>query len=176
MLARSSYGPYSRAMVRICMEESFHKKQGQEMVIRYAQGTPQQRAMVQDALNRWWWPALMMFGPHDNQSANSPMLIRWGIKTRTNDELRQEFINELVPDLQSLGLTVPDHALRFDPASSNWLSGPIDWDEFWRVVGGDGPCNKERLAARRAAHDDGRWVRGALAAYAAKDGAQPIAA
>jgi ring-1,2-phenylacetyl-CoA epoxidase subunit PaaA len=176
MLARSSYGPYSRAMVRICMEESFHKKQGQEMVIRYAQGTPRQRSMVQDALNRWWWPALMMFGPHDSQSANSPVLIRWGIKTRTNDELRQEFVNELVPDLQSLGLTIPDPALHFDSASGNWLSGPIDWDEFWRVVGGDGPCNKERLAARQAAHDDGRWVREALAAYAAKETTQAVAA
>jgi ring-1,2-phenylacetyl-CoA epoxidase subunit PaaA len=177
MLARSSYGPYSRAMVRICMEESFHKKQGQEMVIRYAQGTPQQRAMVQDSLNRWWWPALMMFGPHDTESANSPVLIRWGIKTRTNDELRQEFVNELAPDLQSLGLTIPDPALRFDEASGNWMSGPIDWDEFWRVVGGDGPCNKDRLAARQAAHDDGRWVREALAAYAGRAGrAEPIAA
>jgi ring-1,2-phenylacetyl-CoA epoxidase subunit PaaA len=132
--------------------------------------------MVQDALNRWWWPALMMFGPHDSQSANSPVLIRWGIKTRTNDELRQEYVNELAPDLQSLGLAIPDPALRFDPATGNWLSGPIDWDEFWRVVGGDGPCNEERLAARQAAHDDGRWVREALAAYAAKASAQPIAA
>jgi ring-1,2-phenylacetyl-CoA epoxidase subunit PaaA len=177
MLARSSYGPYSRAMVRICMEESFHKKQGQEMVIRYAGGTPRQRAMVQDALNRWWWPVLMMFGPHDRESANSPALIRWGIKTRTNDELRQEFVNELVPDLQSLGLIIPDPALHFDTQSGNWLSGPIDWDEFWRVVGGDGPRNKERLAARQAAHDDGRWVREALAAYAEQSSAaEPMAA
>ncbi len=177
MLARSSYGPYSRAMVRICMEESFHKKQGQEMVIRYAQGTPGQRALVQDSLNRWWWPALMMFGPHDSQSANSPALIKWGIKTRTNDELRQEFINELVPDLHALGLTIPDPALRFDADSGNWLSGPINWDEFWKVVGGDGPCNRERLAARQAAHDDGRWVREALAAYAERQRApEPSAA
>jgi len=166
MLARCSYGPYSRAMVRICTEEGFHKKQGQEMVIRYARGTPRQRAMLQDALNRWWWPALMMFGPHDTESANSPALLRWGIKTRTNDQLRQEFTNELVPDLHALGLTLPDPDLHFDAASGNWISGEIDWDEFWRVVKGDGPCNAERLAARRAAHADGRWVREALAAYA----------
>ena len=168
MLARCSYGPYSRAMVRICMEEGFHKKQGQEMVIRYARGTPQQHAMVQDALNRWWWPALMMFGPHDSASSNSADLIRWKVKTRTNDEVRQEFLNELVPDLQALGLTIPDPALRYDETGGNWLSGEIDWDEFWRVVKGDGPCNAERLAARQKAHDDGRWVREALAAYAAR--------
>jgi ring-1,2-phenylacetyl-CoA epoxidase subunit PaaA len=168
MLARCSYGPYSRAMVRICTEEGFHKKQGQEMVIRYARGTPAQRAMVQDALNRWWWPSLMMFGPHDSESPNSPTLLRWRIKTRTNDELRQEFVNELVPDLHALGLTVPDPDLRYDEASGNWRIGAINWDEFWAVVRGDGPCNKERLEARRRAHDDGRWVREALAAYAAR--------
>ena len=168
MLARASYGPYSRAMVRISTEEGFHKKQGQEMVIRYARGTPRQRAMVQDALNRWWWPSLMMFGPRDAESPNSPILLRWRIKTRTNDELRQEFVNELVPDLHRLGLSVPDPALRYDEASGNWLTGPIDWDEFRRVVSGNGPCNQERLAARRQAHDDGRWVREALEAYAAR--------
>jgi len=168
MLAHCSYGPYSRAMVRICTEEGFHKKQGQEMVIRYARGTPRQQAMVQDALNRWWWPSLMMFGPHDAESPNSPTLIRWRIKTRTNDQLRQDFINELVPDLHRLGLSLPDPALRVDEASGNWLTGPIDWDEFWRVVRGDGPCNKERLAARQQAHDDGRWVREALTEFAAR--------
>lgn len=168
MLARCSYGPYSRAMVRICTEEGFHKKQGQEMVIRYARGTPAQRAMVQDALNRWWWPALMMFGPHDTDSPNSPTLLRWRIKTRTNDQLRQEFVNELVPDLQTLGLNVPDPALRFDEATGNWITGEIDWDEFWRVVRGDGPCNADRLAVRNQAHADGRWVREAAAAYAQK--------
>lgn len=166
MLARCSYGPYSRAMVRICAEEGFHKKQGQEMVIRYAQGTPKQREMVQDAINRWWWPTLMMFGPHDSKSKNSPQLIRWGIKTRTNDELRQEFINELVPALHALDLSVPDPDLTYDEASSNWIAGEIDWDEFWRVVKGDGPMNEDRLAARRKAHEDGRWVREALAAHA----------
>jgi ring-1,2-phenylacetyl-CoA epoxidase subunit PaaA len=176
MLAHCSYGPYSRAMVRICMEEGFHKKQGQEMVIRYARGTPGQRAMVQDALNRWWWPALMMFGPHDQASPNSAQLLRWKIKTRTNDELRQEFVNELVPDLQALGLQVPDPALHYDAQSANWVPGEIDWDEFWRVVGGDGPCNAERLAARRQAHADGQWVREALAAYAQRVAAQPAAA
>jgi ring-1,2-phenylacetyl-CoA epoxidase subunit PaaA len=166
MLARCSYGPYSRAMVRICAEEGFHKKQGQEMVIRYARGTPRQREMVQDALNRWWWPSLMMFGPHDTDSPNSPQLIRWRIKTRTNDELRQDFVNELVPDLHRLGLSLPDPALHYDEAAGSWVTGPIDWDEFWRVVHGDGPCNRERLAARRQAHDDGLWVREALEAYA----------
>jgi len=168
MLARSSYGPYSRAMVRICAEEGFHKKQGQEMVIRYARGTPNQHALVQDALNRWWWPSLMMFGPHDSVSPNSPTLLRWRIKTRTNDQLRQEFVNELVPELHSLDLSLPDPALRRDPASGNWLIGPIDWDEFKRVVSGHGPCNQERLAARQKAHDEGRWVREALEAYAAR--------
>jgi ring-1,2-phenylacetyl-CoA epoxidase subunit PaaA len=168
MLARCSYGPYSRAMVRICAEEGFHKKQGQEMVIRYARGTPRQHALVQDALNRWWWPSLMMFGPRDAASPNSPTLLRWRIKTRTNDELRQEFVDELVPDLRQIGLSVPDPALRYDETGGHWLNGPIDWDEFWRVVHGDGPCNQERLASRQQAHDDGRWVREALDAYAAR--------
>ena len=165
MLARASYGPYSRAMVRICTEEGFHKKQGQEMVIRYARGTPRQREMVQDAINRWWWPSLMMFGPHDSVSPNSATLIAWGIKTRTNDELRQEFVNELVPALHALDISLPDPDLRYDPETQNWISGEIDWDEFWRVVKGDGPCNKDRLETRRRAHDDGQWVREALAAY-----------
>jgi ring-1,2-phenylacetyl-CoA epoxidase subunit PaaA len=166
MLARSSYGPYSRAMVRICMEENFHKKQGQEMVILYSQGTEKQREMIQDAITRWWWPTLMMFGPHDSDSPNSGVLIRWGIKTRTNDELRQEFINQMVPDLQACGLELPDPDLHFDEESKNWITGPIDWDEFWRVIKGDGPMNKERLEARNKAHDDGLWVREAAVAYA----------
>lgn len=166
MLARCSYGPYARAMVRICMEENFHKKQGQEMVILLSQGTPDQREMIQDAITRWWWPTLMMFGPHDSDSPNSGVLIKWGIKTRTNDELRQDYINQMVPDLQDLGLTLPDPDLHFDDKSGDWKVGPIDWDEFWRVVKGDGPLNKERLAARRKAHDDGLWVRDALTAYA----------
>lgn len=168
MLAQCSYGPYSRAMVRICAEESMHMKQGKEMVIQYAQGTPAQREMVQDAINRWWWPTLMMFGLPDAESYNSPALIRWGIKTKTNDELRQEFVNEMVPEIHAMGLTVPDPDLYYDEESGNWVYGPIDWDEFWRVVKGDGPCNEERMAARRQAHEDGYWVREALAAYAEK--------
>lgn len=166
MLARCSYGPYSRAMVRICAEESFHNKQGKEMVFRYAPGTPKQKAMAQNALNRWWWPTLMMFGPHDSDSPNTPQLVRWGIKTKSNDELRQEFVDETAPELQAVGLAIPDPELRYDEAAGHWKFGEINWDEFWRVVKGDGPCNKERLAARRKAHEDGRWVREALAAYA----------
>jgi len=166
MLARCSFGPYSRANIRICAEESFHMKQGKEMVIRMARGTPEQKQMVQDAINRWWWPTLMMFGPNDSNSPNSPQLIRWGIKTRTNDELRQTFIDNLIPELQALGLTVPDPDLSFDEDAGHWTIGEIDWDEFYRVIHGDGPCNMERLDARRQAHEDGRWVREALAAYA----------
>jgi ring-1,2-phenylacetyl-CoA epoxidase subunit PaaA len=168
MLARCSYGPYSRAMVRICMEENFHRKQGQEMIILYSQGTPTQRAMVQDAITRWWWPTLMMFGPHDADSPNSGVLIRWGIKTRTNDELRQDFINQLVLDLQACGIVLPDPDLHYDAASKNWRTGPINWDEFWAVLKGNGPANAERMAARRQAHADGQWVREAAAAYARK--------
>ena len=168
MLAHASYGPYSRAMVRICAEEGFHMKQGKEMVIMYAQGTPGQQAMVQDAINRWWWPALMMFGLPDDTSPNSEVLMRWGIKTKSNDTLRQEFVNEMVPEIHALGLTVPDPDLRYDEVSGNWQYGAIDWDEFWQVVRGNGPCNAERLAARRQAHEDGAWVREAVAAYADK--------
>jgi ring-1,2-phenylacetyl-CoA epoxidase subunit PaaA len=171
MLARCSYGPYSRAMVRICMEENFHRKQGQEMVILYSQGTETQRKMIQDSITRWWWPTLMMFGPHDADSPNSGMLIRWGIKTRTNDELRQEFINQLVPDLQACGIQLPDPDLRYDEASGNWLIGPIDWDEFWAVLKGNGPANAQRMHTRIQAHKDGLWVREALSAYAEKHAA-----
>jgi ring-1,2-phenylacetyl-CoA epoxidase subunit PaaA len=169
MLAKCSYGPYARAMLRICAEENFHKRQGQDIVITLATGTPEQKAMMQDSLNRWWWPTLMMFGPHDTDSTNSAILIRWGIKTKTNDELRQTFINQMVPELNALGLTIPDPDLRFDEASGSWLIGPIDWDEFWRVVKGNGPCNAERMTARRQAHEDGEWVREAMAAYAEKN-------
>ena len=168
MLARSSYGPYSRAMVRICAEESFHMKQGQDIVIKLAQGNPRQRAIIQDAINRWWWPTLMMFGPHDSDSPNTPILVRWGIKTRTNDQLRQDFVNKIVPELHVLGLTIPDPELHYDEESGNWLTGEINWDEFWRVIKGHGPCNKERMEARIQAHEDGRWVREALAEYAEK--------
>ena len=165
MLARCSYGPYARAMVRICAEENFHKKQGQDLVIRMARGTPRQKAMVQDAINRWWWPTLMMFGPHDSDSPNTPILMRWGVKTRTNDELRQVFVNQIIPELHSLGLSVPDLDLRYDEEAGEWRIGLIDWDEFWRVVKGHGPCNKERIETRQAAHVEGAWVREALAAY-----------
>lgn len=165
MLARGSYGPYARANIRICAEESFHHKQGKEMVIKMATGTPAEKEMVQDAVNRWWWPTLMMFGPRDEDSPNTPQLARWGIKTRTNDELRQTFVNQTVPELHALGISVPDPELRFDEVSGNWLTGEIDWDEFWSVIRGDGPCNEERMQARQKAHDDGRWVREAQAAY-----------
>ena len=168
MLARCSYGPYARAMVRICAEESFHFQQGKEMVIQYSQGTPLQHKMIQDAINRWWWPAMMMFGPHDTESANSAVLIRWGVKTKTNDELRNTFVNQIVPELHEMGLTVPDPDMVYDEENNMWRHGPIDWDEFWRVVRGDGPCNRERLGARRKAHEDGAWVREALRAYAEK--------
>jgi ring-1,2-phenylacetyl-CoA epoxidase subunit PaaA len=171
MLARCSYGPYSRAMVRICAEENFHKKQGQDIVIRMAKGTPRQKAMVQDAINRWWWPTLMMFGPHDSESPNSAVLIRWGIKTKTNDELRQEFIDKIVPELHALGLSLPDLRLRYEEATGHWITGEIDWQEFWRVVKGFGPCNQERMEARTRAHEEGRWVRAAVAEYARKQSA-----
>jgi ring-1,2-phenylacetyl-CoA epoxidase subunit PaaA len=155
-------------MVRICAEENFHKKQGQDIVIHLAKGLPRQKAMVQDAINRWWWPTLMMFGPHDSDSPNSPALIRWRIKTKTNDQLRQTFVNQIVPELHDLGLSVPDPDLRFDPQSGDWIIGEIDWDEFWQVVKGHGPCNKERMEVRLRAHADGQWVREALMAYAAR--------
>jgi ring-1,2-phenylacetyl-CoA epoxidase subunit PaaA len=179
MLAKGSYGPYARAMLRICAEESFHKKQGHEQVIIMAQGTPAQRAMVQDALDRWWWPILMMFGPHDSESPNTPTLMRWGVKTRSNDNLRQSFVDQVVPDIHALGLTLPDPELRFDEARQSWKFGEIDWDEFWRVIQGDGPVNADRLAARRRAHEDGAWVREALSAYASRtnaEGEAPITA
>jgi ring-1,2-phenylacetyl-CoA epoxidase subunit PaaA len=175
MLAACSYGPYSRAMVRICAEETFHHKQGKEMIILYARGTPRQRQMAQDAINRWWWPALMMMGPHDADSPNSEVLMRWGIKTKSNDTVRQEFINEHAPEILEAGLTLPDPDLRFDEQSSNWMHGPINWDEFWQVVKGNGPMNKERLEARRKAHAEGAWVREALEAYAAQQQNSPVA-
>jgi ring-1,2-phenylacetyl-CoA epoxidase subunit PaaA len=168
MLARCSYGPYARAMVRISAEENFHKKQGQDIVIHLSQGDPFQKAMVQDSINRWWWPTLMMFGPADSDSPNTPILKRWGIKTKTNNELRQTFIDQIIPELHLLGLKVPDDDLKYDENTGNWLIGRIDWDEFWRVVQGHGPCNKERMETRIKAHEDGRWVREAIQAYAEK--------
>ncbi|MEM7347220.1 MAG: 1,2-phenylacetyl-CoA epoxidase subunit PaaA, partial [Chloroflexota bacterium] len=177
MLARCSYGPYSRAMVRICAEETFHHKQGKEMVLKYAHGTPKQRQMVQESLDRYWWPSVMMLGPHDSESPNTPQLARWGIKTKSNDEVRQEFIDETAPELMAAGLTIPDPDLRYDEATDTWIHGPINWDEFWQVVRGNGPCNAERLGARQKAHDDGAWVREALVAHANRQkSALPMAA
>ncbi len=168
MLAKASYGPYSRAMIRICKEENFHKRQGYEICATLAAGTPEQKAMVQDALNRWWWQALMMFGPSDKDSPNSAELMKWGVKRKSNDDLRQRFVNLTVPQAQAIGLTFPDPDMRYDEATGDWHFGEIDWAEFKAVVKGDGPCNRERLAARRKAHDEGAWVREAAEAYAAK--------
>ncbi len=167
MLAGCSYGPYSRAMVRICSEETFHHKQGKEMVLLYAQGTQKQREMAQDALNRWWWPCLMMLGPHDTDSPNSAVLTRWGVKLKGNDEVRQEFMDEHVPELLAAGLTIPDADLRFE--DGHWRHGPIDWSEFWAVVKGERGLQAERLGARQRAHDNGAWVREALNAWAAHE-------
>src|SRR4051812_27323107 len=168
MLAKASYGPYARAMVRICKEENFHKRQGFEIMTILAAGTPEQKAMAQDALDRWWWPSLMMFGPSDTDSPNSAELLKWRVKQKSNDELRQRFVNLTVAQAKAIGLEIPDPDLEYNAETDNWEFGPIDWDEFWRVVKGDGPCNRERLAARRQAHDDGAWVREAASAYAAK--------
>ena len=168
MLAKASYGPYARAMVRICKEENFHKRQGFEIMTVLSGGTPEQHAMAQDSLNRWWWPSLMMFGPHDADSPNSGELSRWGIKRKSNDELRQRFVNMTVAQAKAINLMIPDEGMRFNEATANWEFSAINWDDFWRVVKGDGPCNRERLAARRKAHDDGAWVREAAAAHAAK--------
>lgn len=172
VLAKASYGPYARAMIRICKEENFHKRQGYEIVATLANGTAAQKAMVQESVNRWWWPSLMMFGPSDKDSPNSAELMRWRVKRKTNDELRQRFVNLTVPQAQAVGLTLPDPDLRYDEASGDWQFGAIDWDEFFEVIKGNGPCNHERLAARRKAHDDGRWVREAAAAYAVKHAAR----
>jgi len=168
VLAKSSYGPYARAMVRICKEENFHKRQGYEICATLAKGTPAQRAMVQESVNRWWWPSLMMFGPSDKDSPNSAELLRWGVKRKGNDELRQRFVDLTVPQAQAINVTLPDPDLRYNEATDHWDFGPIDWDEFHRILAGNGPCNHERMAARRKAHADGAWVREAAAEYAAK--------
>ena len=172
MLARASFGPYARAMVRICKEENFHKRQGYEIIATLASGTPAQRAMVQDAVNRWWWPSLMMFGPHDKESPHSADLLKWRVKQKSNDELRQRFVNLTVPQATAVDLSLPDPDLKYNEATGNWEIGPIDWNEFYQVIGGNGPCNRERMAARRKAHEEGRWVREAAAAYAAKQAAR----
>ncbi len=168
MLAKSSYGPYSRSMIRICKEENFHKKQGYEIIATLANGTPEQKKMAQDAVNRWWWPTLMMFGPPDKDSPNSAELMKWKVKLKSNDELRQRFVDLTIPQAKAVDLTIPDPDLKYNEESGNWEFGEIDWDEFWKVVKGNGPMNKERLRARRKAHDDGAWVREAAIAYAEK--------
>jgi ring-1,2-phenylacetyl-CoA epoxidase subunit PaaA len=155
-------------MVRICKEENFHKKQGYEIVATLANGTPEQKAMVQDAVNRWWWPSVMMLGPSDTNSPNTAELIRWRVKRKTNDELRQRFIDLTVPQADAVGLTLPDPDLKYSPEKQGYDFGAVDWDEFWQVVKGNGPCNRERLQARRDAHENGRWVREAAEAYSAK--------
>ena len=172
-LCRCSYGPYARAMIRVCREESFHQRQGYESLLVIMQnGTAAQKAMVQDAVNRWWWPSLMMFGPPDDQSPNSEQSLRWGIKRFTNDELRQKFVDATVDQAKVLGVTLPDPDIRWNEARGHHDFGAINWDEFWRVVGGNGPCNRERLAARNRAWDEGAWVREAAMAHAAKQQAQ----
>ena len=171
-LTRCSYGPYARAMVRICKEESFHQRQGFEAMSVLANGTPAQRRMAQDSLDRWWWPSLMMFGPSDDSSPNSAQSMAWGIKRFSNDELRQRFVDATVPQAEHLGLTVPDPELRWDDEAGRYRFGEIDWDEFFTVMRGDGPCNRSRLQRRVAAHEDGAWVREAAAAYASKTAAE----
>lgn len=168
MLAKSSYGPYARANLRICKEESFHKKQGYEMLAKMADGTAEQKKMAQDAVNRWWWPTLMMFGPHDTDSPNSAELIKWGVKTKTNDELRQHYVDRMVMEAEAIGIELPDPDLTYNEETGHWDFGDIPWDEFWSVVKGDGPMNRERIRSRRQAYEEGEWVREAAAAYARK--------
>src|SRR3954452_14705538 len=167
-LCRCSYGPYARAMVRICKEESFHQRQGFEIMLTLSRGTDAQKAMAQDALNRWWWPALMMFGPHDTESTHSEQSMAWKIKRFSNDELRQKFVDVTVPQAEFLGLRVPDDELRYDAETAHYVFGEPDWSEFTAVLSGQGPCNSQRMDHRRRAHDDGAWVREAAEAHAAK--------
>jgi len=174
-LCRCSYGPYARAMVRICKEESFHQRQGYDILVELCKGTAAQRDMAQDALDRWWWPSLMMFGPSDAESKHSAQSMAWKIKRFSNDELRQKFIDVTVPQAQFLGLNVPDDELELDEATGHYSHGEIDWQEFIEVIKGNGPCNKQRIAKRRKAHDDGAWVREAAHAYAEKQAAKAAA-
>ena len=167
-LCRCSYGPYARAMVRICKEESFHQRQGYELLMTLCQGTGEQKAMAQDAVNRWWWPSVMMFGPSDANSTHSAQSMQWKIKRNSNDELRQKFVDQSVPQAEYLGLTLPDPDLKWNEARGHYDFGEIDWDEFYQVISGNGPCNHERLSARIRAHEDGAWVREAALAYADK--------
>jgi ring-1,2-phenylacetyl-CoA epoxidase subunit PaaA len=167
-LCRTSYGPYGRAMIRICKEESFHQRQGYELLMTMMRGTDEQRAMVQDAVDRWWWPSLMMFGPPDDDSPNSAQSMAWGIKRHSNDELRQRYVDMSVPQAEVLGVTLPDPELALDPETGHYRFGAIDWDEFKRVISGNGPANAERIRRRRAARDDNAWVTEAATAYARK--------
>ena len=172
MLTRTSYGPYARAMVRICKEESFHQRQGFEIMLTLCKGTSIQKQMAQDALNRWWWPSLMMFGPPDAVSTHTAQSMKWKIKRKTNDELRQQFVDNTVPQADFLGISVPDPDLKWNEERGHYDFGTIDWEEFWRVVKGNGPCNKERINARRKAFEEGAWVREAAMAYAEKKAAR----
>ena len=167
-LCGTSFGPYARAMVRICKEESFHQRQGYEITLKLAKGKPEQKAMAQDALNRWWWPSLMMFGPKDDKSPNTAQSMKWKLKRKTNDELRQQFIDQTVPQAELIGLTIPDPDLKWNEEKQGYDFGEIDWDEFWQVVKGHGPCNKERMNARVGAWEKGEWVRDAAIAHAEK--------
>ena len=175
-ICRCSYGPYARAMIRICKEESFHQRQGFEIMVTLSQGTPAQKAMAQDALNRWWWPSLMMFGPSDKDSTHTAQSMAWKIKRFTNDSLRQKFIDVTVPQADYLGLSIPDSDLKWNDATGHYEFGEIDWSEFKQVLKGNGPCNRERLEAKRNAHREGRWVMEAAQAHAAKQKAKREAA
>ncbi len=172
MLTRTSYGPYARAMVRICKEESFHQRQGFEALLVLSRGSAEQKAMCQDAINRWWWPALMMFGPRDTESTNSDQSMKWKIKRKSNDELRQNFVDMIAEQIKTLGMKLPDDNLKWNEERKHYDFGEINWDEFWQVVKGNGPCNKQRLDARRKAWENGEWVREAAAAHATKRAAK----
>lgn len=175
LLAKCSYGPYARAMIRICKEENFHNKQGYQIMAYLMRGTAEQREMAQDAMNRFWWPALMMFGPSDKDSPNSGELLRWKVKLHSNDDLRQRFIDRTVPQAEAIGLTVPDPALKWNPQTRHYEYGEINWEEFYNVINGNGPCNKLRMKQRRDAHENGAWVREAAAVYAEKKSAKSAA-
>ena len=175
-LCRCSYGPYARAMIRICKEESFHQRQGYELMLALCRGTPAQKAMAQEALDRWWWPVVMMFGPSDAESVHSAQTMKWGIKRISNDDLRQKFIDATVPQAELLGLRIPDPDLKWNAERGHYDFGEIDWSELWRVINGDGPCNRERLETRRRAHENGAWVRDAALAFARKRSAKQRAA
>ena len=167
-LCRTSYGPYARALVRICKEESFHQRQGFDSLLVLSKGSPEQRQMCQDAINRWWWPTLMMFGPKDSESTNNDQSLLWKIKRKTNDELRQNFIDMAAEQVKILGMELPDKDICWNSETKHYDFGEINWNEFWNVVKGNGPCSKQRLAARRKAHEDGAWVREAALAYSKK--------